>query len=127
MNFARQHNLRLSVKASGHDLLGRSTAKNSLLIHTQKLQAIAFKDNFFVGSRNKGSVVIVGSGVGLSTLYNASLGVGKIVVAGTAATVVAAGGYVQGAGHSVLSPLLGLAADNVLGLSHSCSPGYFLI
>lgn len=117
MNFAREHNIRLSVKASGHDLSGRSTAKNSLLIHTQKLQTIAFKDSFFVGSRNKGSAVTVGSGVGLSALYKASMEVGKIVVGGTAAGVVAAGGYVQGAGHSVLSPLLGLAADNAIGLS----------
>jgi hypothetical protein len=37
VNFASVHNLRLAVKASGHDLLGRSTAKkNSLLISTHK-------------------------------------------------------------------------------------------
>ena len=35
-------------------------------------------------------------------------------VGGTAATVSPAGGYIQGAGHSALSPLYGLAADNVL-------------
>lgn len=115
MNFARIHNLRLSIKASGHDLLGRSTAKDSLLIHTHKLQSIAFTENFHVNNINKGSAVTVDSGVGLSTLYNASKEVGKIVVGADAATAVAAGGYVQGAGHSALSPLLGLAADNVLG------------
>ena len=35
-------------------------------------------------------------------------------VGGTAATVSAAGGYIGGAGHSVFSPVYGLAADNVL-------------
>lgn len=59
----------------------------------------------------------VGSGVELNTMYNASKEVGKIVVGGAPASVVAAGGYVQGAGHSSLSPLLGLAADNALGWS----------
>ncbi|KAJ3575467.1 hypothetical protein NP233_g1082 [Leucocoprinus birnbaumii] len=117
VRFARQHDLRLSVKASGHDYLGRSTAKNSLLIHTHKLQSISFTDNFIVGHTNKGSAVTVGSGVNLSSLYNATQQVGKIFVGGTAATVVAGGGYVQGAGHSALSPLLGLAADNTLEFS----------
>ena len=62
-----------------------------------------------------GSAVTVGSGVPLNTLYTASKSVGKIIVGGTAANVVAAGGYVQGAGHSAFSPIFGLAADNVLG------------
>lgn len=114
VNFAREHNLRLSVKASGHDYLGRSTAKHSLLIHAHKLQSITFTDDFLVGGVSKGSAVTVGSGVGLSALYNATKDVGKIFVGGSAATVVASGGYVQGGGHSALSPLLGLAADNAL-------------
>ncbi|KXN85640.1 Putative glutamine amidotransferase-like protein C13C5.04 [Leucoagaricus sp. SymC.cos] len=114
VNFAREYNLRLAVKASGHDLLGRSTAKNSFLIHTHKLQSVAFTDNFQVGNQDLGSAVTVGSGVGLSALYNASKAEGKIFVGGSAATVVAGGGYVQGAGHSALSPMFGLAADNVL-------------
>ncbi len=51
----------------------------------------------------------------MNTLYQAAKEQGKILVSGVAATVVAAGGYIQGGGHSALSPLLGLAADNVLG------------
>ena len=109
------YNLRLAIKASGHDYLGRSTVKNSLLIHSHKLQSITFTDNFVVGGKSKGSAVTVGSGVALSDLYTAALAQGKIVVGGTAATVVAAGGYFQGGGHSATSPLLGLAADNTLG------------
>ncbi|KXN85638.1 6-hydroxy-D-nicotine oxidase [Leucoagaricus sp. SymC.cos] len=114
VNFARDYNLRLSVKASGHDILGRSTAENSLLIHTHKLQSIAFTNSFHVGNHSFGSAVTVGSGVGLSALYNATKEEGKIFVGGSAATIVAAGGYVQGGGHSALAPLLGLAADNAL-------------
>ncbi|KAK0457754.1 FAD-binding domain-containing protein [Desarmillaria tabescens] len=112
--FSSTHNLRLAVKASGHDYLGRSTARNSLLISTHKFQNITFTENFTVSERNEGSAVTVGSGVPLNTLYRAAKEQGKIIVGGTAATIVAAGGYVQGGGHSALSPLLGLAADNVL-------------
>jgi hypothetical protein len=62
-----------------------------------------------------GSVVTVGSGVGLHTLYEPAKSQSKIFVGGTVASVVSAGGYIQGAGHSALGPLLGMAADYVLG------------
>ncbi|KAF8888640.1 hypothetical protein BD779DRAFT_1800238 [Infundibulicybe gibba] len=117
VDFARANNLRLAVKASGHDYLGRSTAKNSLLISTHKLQSIQFTDDFRVGGKSKGTAVTVGSGVGLATLYRAAKTNGKIVVGGTASTLAAAGGYVQGGGHSYLSPTFGLAADNTLELT----------
>ncbi|KAK0186374.1 hypothetical protein F5146DRAFT_1124186 [Armillaria mellea] len=93
---------------------GRSTARNSLLISTHKFQNITFAENFAVSGHNEGSAVTVGSGVPLNTLYQVAKGQGKILVGALAATVVAAGGYIQGGGHSALSPFLGLAADNVL-------------
>ncbi|KAF7356264.1 hypothetical protein MVEN_00957900 [Mycena venus] len=114
VKFASTHNLRLAVKASGHDFLGRSTAANSLLIRTSNLKSLVFTDAFFVGNQNMGSAVTVGSGVHLQDLYVQSKANGKVVVGGSAATVCAAGGYLQGAGHSGLGPLFGLAADNVL-------------
>ncbi|KAG7440497.1 FAD-binding domain-containing protein [Guyanagaster necrorhizus] len=114
IEFSSTHNLRLAVKASGHDYLGRSTARNSLLISTHMFQNITFVDNFTVSGYDEGSAVTVGSGVPLNTLYKAAKEQGKILVGAVAATVVAAGGYIQGGGHSALSPLLGLASDNVI-------------
>lgn len=114
VSFASQHDLRVSVKSSGHDYLGRSTAPNSLLLWTQYFQDIEFTDSFTVGGKDKGSAVTVGSGVGLRALYVAAKAVDKMVVGGTAATVSAGGGYTQGAGHSGFGPTFGLAADNVL-------------
>lgn len=68
-----------------------------------------------------GSAVTVGSGVPLNTLYNVTKEAGKYYVGGNTASVVAAGGYVQGGGHSIFSPIFGLAADNALGsLLSSC-------
>lgn len=77
-----------------------------------------------VGSKNKGSTVTLGSGVGLREMYNTTGAAGKLAVGGSASTVVAAGGYVQGGGHSSMSPFLGLAADNCHGmkwLRNACS------
>ncbi|KAJ7265025.1 FAD-binding domain-containing protein [Mycena rebaudengoi] len=114
VKFARAHNLRLAIKASGHDYLGRSTAPHSLLIRTSGLQNITFADRFMVGKQNLGSAVTVGSGVHLSDIYQAAKANGKIVVGGSAATVCAGGGYLQGGGHSALGPTLGMASDNAL-------------
>ncbi|KAJ7443592.1 FAD-binding domain-containing protein [Mycena galericulata] len=114
VKFASCNNLRLVVKSSGHDGLGRSTAPYSFLVRTAGLQDISMTDAFVVGPRNMGPAVTIGSGVHTRTLYEETKANGKIVVAPTAATVCPAGGYVQGAGHSALSPLFGLAADNVL-------------
>ncbi|KAJ7472382.1 FAD-binding domain-containing protein [Mycena galericulata] len=114
VKFASTHNLRLAVKSSGHDYLGRSTAPGSLLIRTTHLQNISFTDTFFVGTQNMGSAVTVGSGVRAQTLYQEGKANGKAVVSAGAATVCTAGGYLQGAGHSALSPTFGLGADNVL-------------
>ncbi|KAJ7729738.1 FAD-binding domain-containing protein [Mycena metata] len=113
VKFAAAHNLRVAVKASGHDYLGRSTAPFSLLIHTSKLLNISFTDTFFVGDQNMGFAATVGSGVHSQVVYQQSKANGRIAVGGSAATVCAAGGYLQGAGHSALAPTFGLAADNV--------------
>jgi hypothetical protein len=63
--------------------------------------------------------VTVGSGVPFNTLHQASKAEGKVLVGIEAATVVPAGGYFQGAGHSPLSPTFGLLADNTLGIFSS--------
>ncbi|PBK81775.1 FAD-binding domain-containing protein [Armillaria gallica] len=114
--FSSAHNLRLAVKASGHDYLGRSTARNSLLISTHKFQNITFVESFTVSGHSEGSAVTVGTGVPFNTLHRAAKEQGKIFVGAASATSAAAGGYSQGGGHSALAPLLGLAADNVLEL-----------
>lgn len=115
IRFAAQHNLKVAIKASGHDFLGRSTAKGSLLLWTHNFRNVSFSDSFIVNGTDMGSVMTAGSGMPLNLLYEASKGAGKFYVGGSTATVVLAGGYVQGAGHSAFSPVFGLGADNVLG------------
>jgi FAD/FMN-containing dehydrogenase len=94
--------------------LGRSTARHSLLLWTAYLQNATFSEQFYIAGVDQGPAVTVGSGVGLKVIYAAAKAQNKMFVGGTAATVCAAGGYTQGAGHSGFSPIYGLAADNVL-------------
>ncbi|KAJ7477203.1 FAD-binding domain-containing protein [Mycena galericulata] len=114
VKFASTHNLRVAVKSSGHDTLGRSTAPGSLMIRTAQLQNISFTDAFFVGAENMGSAVTLGGGVPDQNLFQQAKLQGKFAVASSAATISPAGGWVQGAGHSSMSPKYGLGADNAL-------------
>jgi FAD/FMN-containing dehydrogenase len=115
VQFASKHNLRLVVKSTGHDGLGRSTAPNSLLIRVSKFQNISSTDDFYVGGENMGSAVTIGSGVHANTIYQHNKGQGKFSVVAAAETVAPAGGQIQGGGHSPLSPAYGLVSDNALG------------
>lgn len=69
-----------------------------------------------VGGQNLGSAVTLGSGVPLQVMYELTRAQGKITVGGSTSTVVPSGGYVQGGGHSAISPTFGLLADNCLGI-----------
>ncbi|KAK4232845.1 hypothetical protein C8A03DRAFT_39504 [Achaetomium macrosporum] len=114
--FAKKHNIRLVVKSSGHDFVGRSSAPNSLSIWTHHLKDIKTHDSFHP-SRCKvtieGSAVTVGAGTQMWDLYSALDPLNQTVVGGGGKTV-SVGGYVTGAGHGLLSSWYGLAADQVL-------------
>ena len=69
-----------------------------------------------MGGESLGSAATFGSGVSLRVMYELTRAHDKITVGGTASTVVLSGGYVQGGGHSALSPTFGLLADNCLGI-----------
>ena len=120
IRFAAQHSVRVSVKSTGHTYTGRSTAAASLLLYLHAMRNITFHGAFDDGCGSSTApppAVTVQPGVDFAQLYPAveEFGNGSYaVVGGGGATVGAAGGYVQGGGHSSLSRSLGLAADNVL-------------
>jgi len=95
-------------------MLGRSSAKGSFQINTQKFQSIQFHDSFTVDGEDLGSAVTIGSGVGLYTAVQAAKAEGKTIVAGTAASVSAGAGWFQAGGHGSVSTKLGMGADNLL-------------
>ncbi|RHZ50675.1 FAD-dependent oxidoreductase [Aspergillus thermomutatus] len=131
VRFAKRHNLRLAVKNSGHDFLGRSTAPESLQILTNRMKDIRFSENFKPAGAPKntsqGSAITIGAGVSLQELYAAAGKKGKIVVAGVSHTVGAAGGYIQGGGHSFLGPWKGMSTDNALEYMVVTADGHLVI
>ncbi|CAH0020792.1 unnamed protein product [Clonostachys rhizophaga] len=117
IDFAREKNVRLVVKSTGHDFLGRSIAPGSLSIWTRHLRSITFHKGEYKLSGSdtviQGDAVTAGAGVGMYELYQAMDKYGKVVVGGGAQTV-SLGGYLTGGGHSPLGLHYGLGADNVL-------------
>ncbi|GIJ91211.1 hypothetical protein Asppvi_010176 [Aspergillus pseudoviridinutans] len=118
VRFAKQHNVRLAIKNSGHDFHGRSAAPNSLQILTNRMKGIQLVDNFVPnGAPNdegEGPAVTLDAGISLQEINAALSKQNRTVVGGSAHTVGLTGGYIQGGGHSFLSPWKGMASDNAL-------------
>ncbi|RFU34023.1 hypothetical protein B7463_g2267, partial [Scytalidium lignicola] len=113
VEFAQKKNIRLVVKNTGHDYLGKSTGKGALGIWTHHLNSIESFANY-TGPTYTGPALKIGAGVQAYAAYDAAHELGYRVVGGTCPTVGLAGGYSQGGGHSMLSSQYGLGADNVL-------------
>ncbi|EAQ86284.1 hypothetical protein CHGG_07537 [Chaetomium globosum CBS 148.51] len=116
INFARDNNLRLIIRNTGHDFLGRSVGWGSLVINTHSFQDIKFSDSWRGTCGYNGSAVTVGAGVqAFEVLKRANaMNPPKIIVTGECATVGVAGGLVQGGGHGPLTNLHGFLADTAL-------------
>ncbi|KAJ1308120.1 hypothetical protein OPQ81_002182 [Rhizoctonia solani] len=119
VKFARDHNLKLVVKNTGHDYLGRSSGEGSFSIWTHEIKGINFTNSFIPrGCLDKAGdgvpAVTVGAGEQWADIYRAANDHNVIVVGGAARSVGAAGGWVQGGGHSPLGGLHGMGVDNAL-------------
>ncbi|KAJ5820416.1 hypothetical protein N7474_006007 [Penicillium riverlandense] len=118
VQFASRHNLRLAIKNSGHDFLGRSTAPESLQILTFNMKDIQMVDNFVPKgapkNKGEGQAVTMAAGVNLPELYAFVAQHNRTAIGGSAHTVGAAGGYIQGGGHSPFGAWKGMASDNAL-------------
>ncbi|KAG9077466.1 hypothetical protein FS749_010633, partial [Ceratobasidium sp. UAMH 11750] len=116
--FAGKHRLKLVVKNTGHDLLGRSSGAGSFSIWTHRLKGMNFTDSFVPTgcSRNVHGVsaVTLGAAEQWRDVYQAVDERNRTIIGGAANTVGAVGGYVQGGGHGPLGSLYGMAVDNVL-------------
>ena len=110
--FAEKHNIRLVIRNTGHDYNGRSTGAGGLAIWTHELKETKVVD--WEDDHYKGKALQVGAGVQGFEALDAAKGSGLVVVTGECPTVGLAGGYTQGGGHSALSTVFGLAADNTL-------------
>lgn len=112
VDFAQKKNVRLVIRNTGHDYLGRSTGAGALAVWTHHLKDITpvqWDDVGFTGKALK-----LGAGVQGYEMLQAATALGRVAVGGECPTVGVAGGYTQGGGHSALSTNFGLAADQAL-------------
>jgi hypothetical protein len=119
INFARKNNIRLIVKNTGHDYLGRSTAGYSLSIWTHHMAEMAFETEPWTpkGCKSCAEVkhprAVLGAGVQFGNVYGYLDTFNHTIVGGSGMTV-GLGGFLTGGGHGILSGARGLGSDQVL-------------
>jgi hypothetical protein len=138
IEFAREKNIRLNVKCSGHDYLGRSVAPNSLSIWVHHMQGIQLHESFTPqgggkdcdcipeGIPKSGPVITFSAGDTNGAVYAAASTIGMAVPV-TGGHDVCYGGYISGGGHSILGARYGLAADLILELTVVTPDGQIVV
>jgi FAD/FMN-containing dehydrogenase len=118
VNFAREHNLRLVVKGGGHSYQGTSSAPDSLLIWTRKMNDVTLHDAFVgVGCEGRMAPVraaTIGAGAVWAQAYDAVTTRGGGYVQGGGCMTVGVAGLVQSGGFGSFSKAYGLAAGSLL-------------
>ncbi|KAL4746443.1 hypothetical protein BDW72DRAFT_210436 [Aspergillus terricola var. indicus] len=126
VNFARNLNLRLVVKNTGHDFNGKAAGKGALSIWTHWLKDKAFYPKYHADNGYVGPAIKFGAGAQVWEAYEFANENGVTVVGGEAVTVGLGGGYTASGGHSPLSSLYGMAADQVLSMEVVLADGRFI-
>jgi FAD/FMN-containing dehydrogenase len=110
--FSKERNIRLVIRNTGHDYLGKSTGAGALGIWMHSFKDFNISD--YQASFYSGKAAKIGAGVlsheATAKAHEESL----VIVGGNAPTVGIAGGYTQGGGLGPLTSRYGLAADQVL-------------
>ncbi|MEM8664705.1 MAG: FAD-dependent oxidoreductase, partial [Pseudomonadota bacterium] len=117
VNFAREHGVKLVVKGSGHDYLGRNCAPDSLLVWTHKMRDVAFHEDFRItGDPDAKPVPALTAAAGTRWVeaYQLATKNDHYVQGGGCTTVGVAGGFIQGGGFGSFSKHFGTGAGSVL-------------
>ncbi|KAK4197362.1 hypothetical protein QBC40DRAFT_232223 [Triangularia verruculosa] len=125
VNFARNNNLRVVIKNTGHDFGGRSMGAGSLSIWVHNLKDFEYLPNFTVG-KYTGPAAHVGAGIESFELFNHMARYNISLVGPGWGTVGVVGGWVSVAGHGTLTSKYGLGADQVLSINVVTADGQFL-
>lgn len=118
--FASKFDIRVVVKTTGHDLIGRSEGYGGLEIWLRYMRTgIEFEDQYKSSSccntfNWTGSAFKIGGGYTWSDVYSQAQAHDVVVVGGGTPSVSCIGGWMQGGGHGPASRQFGLGADQVL-------------
>ncbi|KAE8246507.1 hypothetical protein A4X13_0g5757 [Tilletia indica] len=128
--FAKAKNIRVVIKNTGHDYLGRSAARDSLMIWTHKLNSMSYSATFTPHSCPSAGTFPAAT-LGAGVLAQDSLAFSEknkySITHGAVGTVGVAGGFALGGGHGPLGPSYGLAVDNILQFKVVTADGRFRI
>jgi hypothetical protein len=104
IKYAIANKLPVAVKSGGHCMEGFSCNNGGMVINLSLLNKVEWINN---------DTVLVGPGCTVSSLYDTILPKGKVIPAGSCASV-GIGGLVLGGGYGILSRQFGLACDSLL-------------
>ncbi|KAI1652573.1 hypothetical protein F4813DRAFT_377667 [Daldinia decipiens] len=124
LNFAKKHNIRLVIRNTGHDYMGKSTGAGALAIWTHNIKYKSIID--YTSLTYTGKAMKIGAGVSTSEAQSMANSNDLVIVQGDCPTVGIAGGYTQGGGSGPLASKFGLAADQVLEWEVVTGNGDFL-
>jgi FAD/FMN-containing dehydrogenase len=132
VKFARKHRLKLVIKGTGHDYLGRSNAPDSLLLWTHRMRDISMQETFrprgCASSRPPTPAVTVAAGARWIEAYDeVTVKHHRYVQGGGCTSVGVAGGFLQGGGFGSWSKKYGIAAAGMLEAEVVTADGELLV
>jgi len=107
--FAQRRNIRVTIKNTGHDYVGRAAGPDGLTLWTKQMTSMKYEENFMGFN-----AIRLGAGVLAQDVYKFAKENGKSITLGASNSVGVAGGFALGGGHGPLGPTRGLAVDNIL-------------
>lgn len=118
-DFSRHTGIKLSIKNSGHDYLGRSSLKNSLALWTRNLRNLSRNSSFIPEGCSASTfepldTITTAAGVNTEEVYSFADSQNVTFIGPYGTSIGVSGGWVQGGGHTVLSPVYGLGIDRVI-------------
>ncbi|KAL3495027.1 hypothetical protein BJX62DRAFT_222812 [Aspergillus germanicus] len=115
IEFTTRHNIRPSIRNTGDDYLGRSTAPSAVALWMHNLKFTEYRPEY-TSSWYTGPALRIGAGVQGHEAQEAAhrAGQGYVIMSAHSPDVEIAGGYTQGGGYGPLASKYGLAADQVL-------------
>lgn len=118
VNFARDNNVKLVVKGTGHDYLGRNCAPDSLLVWTHDMRDITMHDAFVPRGAPAGTAPVqamtVEAGTRWLEAYRAATMAGRFVAGGGCTSVGACGGFTFGSGFGPFSKRYGTGSGGIV-------------
>jgi len=118
VNFARENNVKLVVKGTGHDYLGRNMAPDSLLVWTHDMREITMHDAFVPRGAPTGTepvhAMTVEAGTRWLEAYRAATLAGRFVAGGGCTSVGACGGFTFGSGFGPFSKRYGTGSGGIV-------------